>query len=201
MQTAKGFAPRQSIAGWLGEQKSNEILAYAIASEARYAPSTIERDDGTSTVDRSLRDSWKLLDLGGHGEFIAARILDLLPRLDPIIGSLDRPIQGLTLELVAHGDGAHFQRHIDTYVGEGADQRRGRRRLSLVYYLNQQPKRYLGGALRFYTDDAAVWQDVIPDHDLLVCFPSTTLHGVERVQVPSGAFAHSRFAINGWLYD
>ncbi len=201
MQTAKSFAPRQAIAGWLGQQKSDEILAYAIANEARYAPSTVEKSDGTSAVDRSLRDSWKLLDLGGHGEFIAARIIDLLPRVGPIMGPLDRPIQGLTLELVAHGDGAHFKRHVDTYRGEGEAQRRGRRRLSLVYYLNQRPKRYSGGELRFYSDDDTAWQDVIPDHDLLVCFPAWTAHSVERVAVPSGAFAHSRFAINGWVYD
>jgi len=201
MQTAKGFAPRRLMPGWLGEQKAGEILAYAIANEARFAPATVERSDGTSAVDRSLRDSHKLMDLGGHGEFIADRIIDLMPLLSPLIGPLERPIQGLTLELVAHGDGAHFKRHLDTYFGVGADQKRGRRRLSLVYYLNQQPKRYQGGALRFYSGDETAWRDVIPDHDLLVCFPAWTAHSVETVQVPSGAFAHNRFAINGWLYD
>ena len=184
MLTAKGFAPRQTI-----------------ANQVRYAPSTVEKGDGTSAVDLSLRSSLKLLDLGGHGEFIAARIIDLLPRMGPIIGQLNGPIQGLTLELVAHGDGAHFKRHVDTYRGEGEAQRRGRRRLSMVYYMNLRPKRYLGGALRFYNDEDGAWQDVVPDHDMLVCFPAWTPHSVEPVQVPTGAFADSRFAINGWIYD
>jgi Rps23 Pro-64 3,4-dihydroxylase Tpa1-like proline 4-hydroxylase len=43
-------------------------------------------------------------------------------------------------------------------------------------------------------------RDILPDHNLLVAFPSIAPHSVDMVSCPRGAFADRRFAINIWIH-
>lgn len=194
------FLPRQSFPDWLGEARAAALLDYALANEARFAPARLT---GTvaPTTDPAVRASLVLEDLGPHRTALEAQIHATLPRLDPAMGRLDGAPKAITLELVAHGEGAHFLPHLDTVTGPGAADRKGRRRFSLIHYLHCQPKRFAGGNLRFYSLSGDAWEDVEPRHDLLVAFPSWAMHSVERVHVASGAFSDSRFALNIWIYD
>ncbi len=191
------FLPRLSFPGWLGEEMAAALLAYALANEARFAPSRIV----DATLDPSIRASLLLDDLGPFRSGLEARVLETLPDLNAGLGRRDGEPKAITLELVAHGDGAHFLSHIDTMTGPRALQHKGRRRLSLVCYLHRRPKGFTGGCLRFYSLSGKGWQDVVPEHDMMIAFPSWTLHSVERVAVESRAFADSRFAVNIWVYD
>jgi Rps23 Pro-64 3,4-dihydroxylase Tpa1-like proline 4-hydroxylase len=102
------------------------------------------------------------------------------------------------LELVAHGDGAFYRRHIDTQT---ATERSHIRVLSGVYYFHRQPKRFTGGALRLYAiGDPQRFTDIEPTHNTLVVFPAWAPHEVQPVRCPSGQFMDSRFAINCWLH-
>lgn len=47
------------------------------------------------------------------------------------------------VELVAHGDGAFYRRHIDTATGPV--HQKGPRRLSMVWYGHHQPKAFPAG--------------------------------------------------------
>jgi Rps23 Pro-64 3,4-dihydroxylase Tpa1-like proline 4-hydroxylase len=100
-------------------------------------------------------------------------------------------------ELVAHGDGAFYARHIDTQMQ--AQDRPGIRVLSGVYYFHRLPKAFSGGALRLYGFGAG-FVDIEPTHNSLLVFPSWARHEVRPVSCPSGAFMDSRFAINCWVY-
>lgn len=81
------------------------------------------------------------------------------------------------VELVAHGDGASYARHIDTVTGSVQPQ--GPRRLHAL----------MGDKIT----------DIEPAHDLMVAFPSWMPHEVMPVSVPGGRFEDSRFAMNIWL--
>ena len=194
------FLPRQNFPGWLGEAGAAGLLDYALANEARFAPARLT-GSMAPTTDPSVRASLVLDDLAAHRAPLEARIRATLPRLDPALGRLDGEPKAITLELVAHGDGAHFLPHLDTVTGPGAADRKGRRRFSLIYYLHRQPRGFTGGSLRFYSLSGDAWEDVEPRHDLMVAFPSWAMHSVERVEVASRAFADSRFALNIWIYD
>jgi Rps23 Pro-64 3,4-dihydroxylase Tpa1-like proline 4-hydroxylase len=102
------------------------------------------------------------------------------------------------IELVAHGDGAFFSRHIDTYTT-----RKSQRVISGVYYFHRQPKAFSGGELRLYGltkgDQTGPFVDVIPENDTLVTFPSWYPHEVLPVRCPSGRLEDSRFAVNCWI--
>ena len=106
-------------------------------------------------------------------------------------------VSQVELELMAHGDGAFYKRHLDTQTGGDA---RSRRLVSGVYYFNHRPKAFSGGALRLYAigdDDRFIV--IEPVHNSLLVFPSWAPHEVMPVSCPSKAFVDSRFAVNCWL--
>jgi Rps23 Pro-64 3,4-dihydroxylase Tpa1-like proline 4-hydroxylase len=174
------------------------LLRFALANETRFAPALLA--DGR--VEPAVRAALSLRDLGPlEATFrnrLGARAADLTRalRVSPF------EVSHIELELVAHNDGAHFARHEDTYSGR-AFSRLGERMLSSVYYLHREPKRFSGGALRLHRFGAADDDescDIAPEQGRLVTFPSWAPHEVRPVAVPTGAFADSRFAVNGWLY-
>ncbi len=193
------FLPRRLIRGWLGETFAGALLDYALANEARFIPSSVRSGARGQRVDTAVRRSLRLKDLGEHARPLLGLVRSTLPAFEDDLCRLPSGPEDIDIELVAHGDGAHFQAHRDTPSGSGTGGRRVRR-LSMVSYLNRTPRAFSGGALRFYAMGSEDTQDVQPEHDLLVAFPSWTEHSVERVNVPSGAFADSRFALNIWVY-
>lgn len=131
---------------------------------------------------------------------------EALPEIANRIGYSGPTLDVIELELAAHGEGAHFSRHVDNYFPAGASDSigpRGNRRISLVYYFHRRPAGFSGGALRLFglaapgaeTSSVAIE----PADNRLVAFHSWLPHEVERVAVPSGEFADSRFAFNCWF--
>ena len=128
---------------------------------------------------------------------LRARALELAPDLIAGLRLTPFEISKVELELVAHGDGAFYARHIDTAMSGSAEHVRV---LSAVYYLHRQPRAFDGGALRLYAiGDDSRFVDVEPASNTLVAFPSWAPHEVRPVSCPSGRFGDSRFAVNIWL--
>jgi SM-20-related protein len=174
------------------------LLEYAIANEHAFQPTKVgsqKRD-----ADPAIRMSLAMRDLGPFKPILRSKMLALLPDL---VAKLEVPrvtMPKLELELVAHGDGAFYKRHIDTKT---ASDRHMMRVLSGVYYFYTQPKAFTGGALRLYAvGDPAMttFVDIEPEHNTLLVFPSWARHEVMRVACPSQRFADSRFAISCWIY-
>jgi Rps23 Pro-64 3,4-dihydroxylase Tpa1-like proline 4-hydroxylase len=114
------------------------------------------------------------------------------------------PIAEPTLEneLVAHGDGAFYKRHIDTKTADYQDVERIRV-LSGVYYFYTEPKAFTGGALRLYTiggKEGENFVDIEPVRNSLIVFLSWVPHEVLLTYCPSKRFVDSRFAINCWIH-
>jgi len=109
------------------------------------------------------------------------------------------------IELVAHGDGGFYHRHIDTFTGSGRS-RSGDRVVSCVYYFHSRPKQFAGGELRLYPLPTRVAPapepiDVAPEHDTLVAFSSWMPHEVMPTVCPTKQFKDYRFSINCWVYQ
>ncbi len=138
-------------------------------------------------------------DLGIYRPVLEARILGLVPELITRLQMTPFESPALETELVAHGDGAFFKRHIDT-GHRILDQIRV---LSGVYYFNAEPKAFTGGALRLYAiggNDSDDFIDIEPLRNSLLVFPSWAPHEVMPISCPSKRFINSRFAINCWLH-
>jgi len=111
------------------------------------------------------------------------------------------PIETVEMQFTAHNDGDFYKAHRDH--GEGGMEHR---RLTFVYYFNRQPRAFSGGGLALFdslTDgsrySAQLYSLVEPADNSLIVFPSAFWHEVQKVSCPGGAYADSRFTLNGWI--
>lgn len=191
------FPPHRILAGWLGEAGSARLLAYALAAEARFTPTRLAYE-GTGRLERATRQSSVLKDLGAFAQPLRRKAMALQSGFETDFEMAHAPPNSTQMEVVAHGDGAFYRPHTDTFTGDQYTPG-GRRRLTMVYYFHREPRRFTGGRLRLFDLGGGQTIDVEPVHDSLLVFPSTARHEVERVSCPEGDFADGRFAVNIWL--
>lgn len=189
-------APHRVIRNFLGPDLIGQLLAHAEAKQDAFMPTGVE---GTG-VDPEIRVSRVLRDFGSLRGALEARFLAIM---DPAVADLRLSpfnLGRLEIELVAHGDGAFYRRHIDTRTG--ASDKSTDRALTGVLYFHAEPKNYSGGELRLHSilppEQGGQFQDITPEQDMLLLFPSWAPHEVRPVACPSGAFTNQRFAINCW---
>lgn len=188
------------IQNLLGLDGAADLLAYAIANEESFVPTGVGTEN--EPVAR-MRASRRLTDLGPYLALVEQCVWPLVPGLIADLQLTRFRATELEIELVAHENGAFYKRHIDLFTDSA--RLAGDRLVSLVIYLNEQPKRFEGGELRLYpqinpagmSDQGAI--DIVPEHGLAVAFSSWMPHEVRPVACPSGEFRHARFAINCWV--
>jgi len=189
--------PHEIVHGWLGTEAVETLLQFAQSNEHRFVDTQVTHGEG-DRVDPMRRVS-KKLSLGYFKSEVRGKITPLLPVMFERLGINPFEPSKIEVELVAHGDGAFFARHIDTIAHN-----EGRRRIiSAVYYFHALPKAFSGGVLRLHSLAASGQQstfvDIAPDYDTLVFFPSFFPHEVLPVKCVPGRFLDSRFAINIWI--
>ena len=190
--------PYALVRDWLGTETVERLLRFAQSNEHRFEDTRSRTEKGRASTVRVgyLRNS----SLGNLKAEVRAKVVDLLPVMFERLGIKPFIPSKIEVELVAHGDGAFFLRHIDTLT-----HREGRRRIiSAVYYFHALPKAFSGGVLRLHSLAASGQQctfvDIAPDYDTLVFFPSFFPHEVLPVKCASRHFLDSRFAINFWIH-
>ena len=178
-----------------------ELLAFAEANEARFVSTKVGVGEGAATKP-AVRISSMLRDFAPLKDDFKAIMRPLAPAIAAELKVKPFEVSRVEVELIAHGDGAFYSRHIDTMrEGDGTSKMR---LLSGVYYFHAQPKAFEGGALRLHElmparDDEARFVDIEPAHNSCVFFPSWMPHEVMPVRCPSKRFADSRFAVNCWF--
>ncbi|HLX82716.1 MAG TPA: 2OG-Fe(II) oxygenase [Terriglobales bacterium] len=178
------------------------LMGYALAKESEFKFSEVVTPGQKGEVDFDHRRSRVLVDIGEHEGVIVdrikaslARILDKL-NLDPF------EISRVEAQMTASGDGDFFHQHTD----DGSDKVKTRQ-LTFVYFFHREPVAFSGGELRIYD---SVWKDgyyqagenyrsIQPAQNQIVFFPSCLVHEITPIEIPSRAFADSRFTVNGWF--
>jgi SM-20-related protein len=125
-------------------------------------------------------------------EFLC-RFAEIAPTLQRRFG-IDLHDTPLELLAQAYNDGSSFGKHNDGNAGGPNWQRR----LSGIYYLHTQPRRFEGGCLAVY-DRRGTAHLIDPQHNSVVFFASNVFHEVLPLRCASKAFENSRFAINLWI--
>lgn len=190
-----------SVNNLLGSTRET-LINYVIDSERKFQPATVIVGGGDQTqVNEQIRRASTLDDLGPFADTFKKA---LMAHLEPALKKLHHqgfPVGRMEMQITASGDGDYFRLHSDS-------DSKSTREISFVYYFYREPRRFSGGELRLYQSKLVDGKLIPADHpqtlsprqDMLVLFPSANDHEVLPVRVPTGAFADSRFTINGWIH-
>jgi Rps23 Pro-64 3,4-dihydroxylase Tpa1-like proline 4-hydroxylase len=185
------------IDDFLSPLEHDELLAYALMSEAQFEAGTV------TSYDPDARQNLVILSFGEslHSQLIENRLLIWFPLLAKTLGVPMFPLAAIESQLTAAGDGYYFKAHSDDAPGVP-------RVLSCVYYLHREPRGFAGGDLRLYDcieeggerRAAETFTAVAPVANRLVVFPSDEFHEAMPVRCPSREFSDNRFAVTSWLH-
>ncbi len=190
-------APFRLYHDFLAPHDHARLLELALAAQPLLAPSRI---GGIA-----LKPDWRQSRVDESPQALAA-----LAR-EPVLAAARRAVRDFALpdfdfetvemQFTAHNDGDFYRAHRDYAEGDQAY-----RRLTFVYYFHRQPKRFGGGELALYDThhdgagfDAQAFSLVEPQDNMLIVFPARFWHEVRPVSCPGGAYADSRFTLNGWI--
>jgi SM-20-related protein len=188
------------IANWLGSEMVNRLLEFAQGHRTAFYVSGVA-ENGAKRIDLTVRRSHKIKIFGELRDELQARACAALPEMCRQLGTGRFEPNDFEIEMVAHGDGAFFTEHRDSFI----QSKNNRRVISAVYYFHRLPKSFSGGVLRIYPfagrERSKTFVEIEPVNDTLVFFPSWFPHEVLPVSCPSGQFEDSRFAINCWIHS
>lgn len=188
---------------FLAPQEVEELTRFTLAHEADFMTSEVvspEEDHGI--VNYEHRRSRVLMDLAEQQDVMVERVKSVLPQVLEQLGMDRFAIADVEAQVTASNDGDFFRFHSDN-----ANERVRSRYLTFVYFFHREPRQFEGGELRIhdarledgvYVSDGH-YQTIIPRQNQIVFFPCELLHEITPVKCLSGAFADSRFTLNGWL--
>lgn len=180
------------------------LRRYVLEQEMRFELSEVLSPGVTGgAVDYDHRRSRVLMDMDGHERMIVDRLLTFLPRILEKWGRDSFPISHVETQTTASNHGDFFHCHIDNGAEAVAT-----REVTFVYFFHREPKQFSGGELRIYDSrrendnyvPTANYRTIVPEQNQLVLFASGLSHEITPVECPSGAFADSRFTVNGWIH-
>jgi Rps23 Pro-64 3,4-dihydroxylase Tpa1-like proline 4-hydroxylase len=177
----------------------DQNLELVLSKQARFSRShVVTGRDLNSGYKREKRDSLELVDDPDVARISGAIESAIAARLGTIVAELEVPpfrIGGTSSSCVCFRNGSYFRSHRDVLKHVA-----GERRLSWVYYLNSEPKRFRGGDLLL--GDPGAERDVVePAHGRIVVFSSEIPHEVTTVELDPDDFADARFAITGFVSE
>jgi Rps23 Pro-64 3,4-dihydroxylase Tpa1-like proline 4-hydroxylase len=174
-------------------------LKLMVSKQDRFSLSTLTtRRSLNAAYKQEKRNSLSLMDDPDVAQISGAIESTITARLATILEALQIPpfrVGETESSCVCFRNGSFFRSHFDV-VRTAA----GKRRLSWVYYLNTEPKRFSGGDLLLGspgTDRAALE----PVHGKIVVFSSETVHEVTTVELDPDDFGDARFSITGFIED
>jgi SM-20-related protein len=203
--------PHVQLRDFLPASAHQELLSWVRTQPAIFSTAKVigEATESKGVVDPSIRVALTSSEIGPLRSALEVHFWSSIPVLEQALGMRLNDVS-VELELAAHGNGAHYQAHLDIAVGEGrrtVGAAPGEDRvLSAVYYFYSEPKAFSGGELRLYSLDVrsasslenAKYIDLAPLQNSLVAFPSWAMHEVRPISCPSESWPDYRFALNCW---
>jgi Rps23 Pro-64 3,4-dihydroxylase Tpa1-like proline 4-hydroxylase len=187
---------------FLAPQELQELLRFTLAHQAEFHASEVISPAG-GVIDYQHRRSHVLDQPGPYQELILERVKTVLPSVLKRLNMEECPITRTEVQVTASNDGDSFAVHTDDGHDEVAS-----RYLTFVYFFHREPKQFTGGELRIHDSrlrgkqyvSEGSYQTIVPEENQIVFFRCAMVHEITPVQCSSGAFADSRFTLNGWIH-
>jgi len=189
---------------FLAPQELNAMLQYTLENENKFQVSeVISPGVKGGVIDYEQRRSRVLMELGVHEKTILDRIQASWPQILQKLNHDNFSISRMEAQITASNQGDYFRWHTDNGQPEIES-----RELTFVYFFHREPKAFSGGQLRLYDSrwenggyvPTDRYRTIEPQQNQVVAFPSSLAHEITPVECSSGAFADSRFTVNGWLH-
>jgi len=193
----------------LTKKENKEILEEAVKNKKEFIHAVIGA--GKKSDFRSNKVAY--YDEMYRGDRSKSKLLSKLDVLfktnefNEILSSAPYPINQFGLsnhhetQVSRYGDGGQlYKYHIDAFANNT-------RQLTLVYYFNEEPKKYKGGEIIFTRSPVYKGKPVdsneeqiklIPENNMAVIFGSHTPHSVLPTTSPK-TFSKGRFSVNCWI--
>lgn len=189
-----GAVPFVRLADFLLPTNAAKLLAIALASRERFAPSISTIRTPSGMVDAAVR----------KGLVLPMRVTDreVRPWFEPplrraLAAALRKLGRGqprncrIELEMAAYLGGGFLARHDDN--------RYRNRVLSFAYYFHRLPRPFAGGDLLLHDADGNAFTRIEPVHNSIVFFPPEGVHEIGVVEGDPDDFTAARFTLQGWL--
>lgn len=190
-------APFVQFNDFFDHEANQFLLNDVISKQSIFTPTELE---GSDKYDVPYRVNLITYELGASGETMRSLVRENLPS---VCGRLNIPtidIKFIHLKIASYSNGDYFKVHQDNGLNY-LD-----RKISFVYYFNQEPKPYKGGDLLIYDSRfsprayvSSLFTRVIPENNSIIFFPSEYFHEVLPVETDPQDFSASRFTMTGHI--
>jgi SM-20-related protein len=189
---------------FLAPAELNALLQDTLQREMEFQVSEVVSPGvAGGSVDYETRRSRVLLSVAKHQQVVLDRLQACLPRVLAKLRHDAFPVSRVECQVTASNHGDFFRWHTDNGQEEIAS-----REITFVYFFHREPKEFRGGELRIYDSrwekgtyvPTANYRAIVPEQNQAVLFWSSLAHEITPVECPGGAFADSRFTLNGWFH-
>lgn len=195
MNILNQIMPFKSYPAWLSIDEADDVLEFIQKRKSEFVAGGVY-SNGMATIDSELRNVL-LQNFECYRDFFERKALAVQPELEKAFGITPFKASRTEVDFLAYGNGSHFKEHIDTVLHRDRDHPRT---ITLVLYLQKTPACYSGGELNFHALIGKEAKTVIPQHNMMVAFPSISPHSVTKISCPSDDFSDFRFAIVIWIH-
>lgn len=188
-------APFLILEEFLAPEEMRRVRAHALRQERIFRQSRVVPRSGTAPAENlAYRKSRVLFELGPLRALFSNRLLHHLDYVRERLGVAPFEVRHVETQMTASNDGDLFRVHNDS-----TDAKAPSREITFVYFFHKEPRPFSGGELRIYGEAPQSWT-ITPEQNSTVLFHASRRHEVLPVACPSGAFADSRFTLNGWVH-
>ena len=191
------------------EEENKEILAEAIKNKKDFQESVIGGGKNKKFRNNTVAYYDEIYSQDRSFSKLLTKIEDLFrtDQFKEVLASSPDPVNRFSMsnrhetQVSRYGDeGQKYNYHVDAF----ADNRRD---LTLVYYFNEEPKKYSGGEISFTKspifngkkmDKSQKEITIKPENNMAVIFGGKTPHFVHPTKSPK-TFNKGRFSVNCWI--
>ena len=191
-------APFVRMTNFLAPDECDRLLALGLAARERLVPAKV----GRGRVDPEVRVNLEVGDRSTATEIrlqIAPKVRSLVPEILARLRMDGIGRCSIEMDMRVYLDGGFYQAHRDNQ-----SESHRQRKLSFVYFLHREPRRFSGGDLLLHdmdTDAGAYspgeFSRIVPLRNSIVIFPCGCWHQVTPVQCGTDDFGDGRWAVNG----
>jgi SM-20-related protein len=191
------------------EKENKEILSEAVKNKNRFEDSVIGGGKNKKFRNNTVAYYDKIYETDRSFSKLLTKIDDLFgtDEIKEILASSPDPLNKFSMsnfhetQVSRYGDeGQKYNYHVDSFADN-------KREVSMVYYFNEEPKKYTGGEISFTKspiyrgkkmDKSQKEITITPENNMLVIFGGKTPHFVHPTKSPK-TFSKGRFSVNCWI--